>query len=67
MHQAEGMLADMPPSPLLEVKFDGEEGSGLGPTLEFYALVSEELTRNGQGLWRGDDGSSTGNFMIKKN
>jgi hypothetical protein len=25
---------------VLEIEFIGEEGTGLGPTLEFYALVS---------------------------
>lgn len=27
----------------LEVEFEGEEGTGLGPTMEFYALLSAEL------------------------
>ncbi|PZC82719.1 hypothetical protein B5X24_HaOG209817 [Helicoverpa armigera] len=30
---------------VLEVEFAGEEGTGLGPTLEFYALVAAELQR----------------------
>ena len=30
-------------------------GTGLGPTLEFYALVSQELQRADLGLWRGDE------------
>ena len=29
-------------------------GTGLGPTLEFYALVSQELQRADLELWRGD-------------
>ena len=29
-------------------------GTGLGPTLEFYALVSQELQRADLDLWRGD-------------
>ena len=28
-----------------KVEFIGEEGTGLGPTLEFYALVSAELQK----------------------
>ena len=28
---------------ILEVEFTGEEGTGLGPTLEFFALVAAEL------------------------
>jgi hypothetical protein len=27
----------------LEVSFEGEEGTGLGPTLEFYDSISESL------------------------
>lgn len=30
-------------------------GTGLGPTLEFYALVSQELQRADLGLWRGEE------------
>lgn len=30
-------------------------GTGLGPTLEFYALVSSELQRTDLGLWNGSD------------
>lgn len=29
-------------------------GTGLGPTLEFYTLVSKELQRADLGLWKGD-------------
>ena len=29
-------------------------GSGLGPTLEFYTLVSKEIQRADNGLWKGD-------------
>ncbi len=29
-------------------------GTGLGPTLEFYALVSRELQRSDLFMWRGD-------------
>lgn len=36
---------------ILEVEFQGEEGTGLGPTLEFYALVAAELQRRDLGLW----------------
>ncbi|KAL6784704.1 hypothetical protein ACKKBF_B02870 [Auxenochlorella protothecoides x Auxenochlorella symbiontica] len=40
----------------LEVEFHGEAGTGLGPTLEFYALLAKELTAPELGLWRGDGG-----------
>lgn len=29
----------------------GEVGTGLGPTLEFYTLLSHELQRKGLGMW----------------
>lgn len=29
-------------------------GTGLGPTLEFYALVSKELQRGDLDMWRGE-------------
>jgi E3 ubiquitin-protein ligase HECTD1 len=40
---------------ILEVAFMGEEGTGLGPTLEFFALVAAELQRKDLGLWLCDD------------
>ncbi len=43
---------------VLEIEYFGEVGTGLGPTLEFYTLLSHELQRRGLGLWRCDDGSS---------
>lgn len=40
---------------ILEIEFENEEGTGLGPTLEFYALVAAELQRKTLGLWLCDD------------
>ncbi|GCC39398.1 hypothetical protein chiPu_0022870, partial [Chiloscyllium punctatum] len=40
---------------MLEIQYENEVGTGLGPTLEFYALVSQELQRADLGLWRGDE------------
>jgi hypothetical protein len=40
---------------LFQLEFKGEEGTGLGPTLEFYALVAAELQRRSLGLWLCDD------------
>ncbi|XP_037777238.1 E3 ubiquitin-protein ligase HECTD1-like isoform X16 [Penaeus monodon] len=40
---------------ILEVEFREEEGTGLGPTLEFYALVAGELQRADLGMWLCDD------------
>ena len=40
---------------VLEIEFTGEEGTGLGPTLEFYALVAAELQKKSIGMWLSDD------------
>ncbi|XP_066550823.1 E3 ubiquitin-protein ligase HECTD1 isoform X12 [Amia ocellicauda] len=40
---------------VLEVEFLGEEGTGLGPTLEFYALVAAEFQKKSLGVWLCDD------------
>ncbi|XP_055309566.1 E3 ubiquitin-protein ligase Ufd4 isoform X3 [Sitodiplosis mosellana] len=40
---------------VLEVEFSGEEGTGLGPTLEFYALVAAELQRSDLAMWLHED------------
>lgn len=40
---------------VLEVEFVGEEGTGLGPSLEFYALVAAELQSRSLALWVCDD------------
>ena len=39
----------------MKVEFIGEEGTGLGPTLEFYALVAAELQKKSLGVWLVDD------------
>lgn len=48
-----------PPSPLpslpITLLSPLKVGTGLGPTLEFYALVSQELQRADLGLWRGEE------------
>ncbi|KAJ1923223.1 Ubiquitin fusion degradation protein 4 [Tieghemiomyces parasiticus] len=36
----------------LEIEYFDEVGTGLGPTLEFYATVSKELCRRRLALWR---------------
>ncbi|XP_013166656.1 PREDICTED: E3 ubiquitin-protein ligase TRIP12 isoform X1 [Papilio xuthus] len=40
---------------LLEIQYENEVGTGLGPTLEFYALVSQELQRADLDLWHGSE------------
>ncbi|GMI80035.1 ubiquitin-protein ligase 4 [Hibiscus trionum] len=42
---------------LLEVEYSEEVGTGLGPTLEFYTLVSHEFQKSGLGMWREDHSS----------
>lgn len=52
LKQAEAVMQDLATSKaLLEVQYENEVGTGLGPTLEFYALVSKELQRSDLELW----------------
>lgn len=39
---------------VLDIQYENEVGTGLGPTLEFYALVSREMQRADLELWRGE-------------
>lgn len=39
---------------LLEIQYENEVGTGLGPTLEFYALVSVEVQKCVHDMWRGE-------------
>ncbi|CAF2952123.1 unnamed protein product [Rotaria sp. Silwood2] len=39
----------------LEIQFLNEEGTGDGPTLEFYALISNDLQKYNLGLWWNHD------------
>ncbi|CAD6911793.1 unnamed protein product [Tilletia controversa] len=45
---------------VLEVEYFEEVGTGLGPTLEFYALVSREFARRDLGIWRDDGHGASG-------
>ncbi|GAA5981258.1 hypothetical protein JCM11641_005626 [Rhodosporidiobolus odoratus] len=47
----------------LEVEFFDEVGSGLGPTLEFYALASKGFARKDLKLWRGSDASESSDYV----
>ena len=38
-----------------QIKFKDEEGTGLGPSLEYYALVAAEFQKRDLGLWICDD------------
>ncbi|KAK9164539.1 hypothetical protein Syun_005441 [Stephania yunnanensis] len=48
---------------VLEVEYFGEVGTGLGPTLEFYTLLSHDLQKVGLGLWRSSSSSSEKDAM----
>ncbi|GAA5905899.1 putative ubiquitin-protein ligase UFD4 [Sporobolomyces salmoneus] len=47
----------------LEVEFFNEVGSGLGPTLEFYAIVSREFARKSLDLWRSGDHTDESEYV----
>ncbi|XP_066267756.1 E3 ubiquitin-protein ligase TRIP12-like isoform X2 [Branchiostoma lanceolatum] len=55
LKQAESVMNDLGNSrAMLEIQYENEVGTGLGPTLEFYALVSREVQRADLDLWRGE-------------
>ena len=51
---------------VLEVEFLNEEGTGLGPSLEFYALVSADFQRSSLGMWLSSDESGQSDDMSRK-
>jgi len=54
LKQGEQLMSELAASrSLLEIQYEGEVGTGLGPTLEFYSLVSKELQRSDLQLWKG--------------
>ncbi|KIP04525.1 hypothetical protein PHLGIDRAFT_191474 [Phlebiopsis gigantea 11061_1 CR5-6] len=50
-------------SSILEVEYFEEVGTGLGPTLEFYSLVSKEFARRDLKIWRDADGMHPGAYV----
>lgn len=50
---------------MIEIEFFSEVGTGLGPTLEFYALVSREFSRKDLGIWRAGDDNPTDYIQSK--
>lgn len=42
---------------VLEIEYMGEEGTGMGPTLEFYASTSKEFSKHSLNMWRGSNKS----------
>lgn len=54
-------------SAVLEIEYHEEVGTGLGPTLEFYSLVSKEFARKKLGAWRdSNESDSTGEFVVAR-
>ena len=51
-------------SSILEVEYFEEVGTGLGPTLEFYSLVSKEFARRDLKIWRDEDSMKTGVYVF---
>lgn len=43
---------------ILEMEYQEEVGTGLGPTLEFYATMSREFSKKSLGMWRVDNYNS---------
>lgn len=37
---------------MIEFEFLEEEGSGLGPTLEYYSMVGKELVKSENGIFK---------------
>ncbi|XP_073982784.1 E3 ubiquitin-protein ligase ctrip isoform X4 [Rhodnius prolixus] len=65
LKQAESLIQDMAASKaLLEVQYENEVGTGLGPTLEFYALVSRELQRTDLDLWHNEGNGDNPNYVF---
>ena len=54
-------------SSILEVEYFDEVGTGLGPTLEFYSLVSREFARRDLKIWRDADISHPGTYVHRPN
>lgn len=53
--QSESVLNELTNSKtILEIQYENEVGTGLGPTLEFYALVSREMQNAELEMWRGE-------------
>lgn len=61
LRSAEAAMNDLRDSrSIVEIAFEGEVGFGLGPTLEFYTLVSHQLMASSLNLWHGDNYTADG-------
>ena len=48
------------------MEFVDEEGTGVGPSLEFYALVTAEFQRKDLGMWLTDDNNEHGEDLTRE-
>ena len=53
-------------SSVLEVEYFEEVGTGLGPTLEFYSIVSKEFSKKSTKLWRENDANENDEYAFGK-
>lgn len=53
-----------PSAGILEIEYQDEPGTGLGPTLEFYTLVSKAFAERKLELWRDEDTSAQGDYVF---
>ncbi|CAM0137538.1 unnamed protein product [Umbelopsis sp. WA50703] len=51
---------------VLEVEYFDEEGTGLGPTLEFYAIISKQFCKKSIHMWRDDDSNEESPYVSTK-
>lgn len=54
---AQMMASNLDHRSILEVEYPEEVGTGLGPIMEFFTLVSKEFQKVGLGMWREDNAS----------
>ena len=52
--------------PSIEVEYFNEEGVGLGPTLEFYTLVSREFAKKRLHMWRNNESNQDDEHVFSK-
>ena len=53
--------------PVLEMEYEDEVGTGLGPTLEFYANTSKEFAKRKLNMWRENDAMYGDEFLHVQN
>ncbi|KAI9726758.1 MAG: Ubiquitin fusion degradation protein 4 [Chrysothrix sp. TS-e1954] len=53
-------------SSILEVEYFEEVGTGLGPTLEFYSVVSKEMCKKKLRFWRENESAENDEFVFAK-